>query len=243
MSHTRKRMWLLKTMPRALRFVRLAASCVPVRWVFATVSIVTITIWMLPRPLAEDVIRENGIVETATVGLYLLATASMLPAKRGTSWRGRTGGAFLLLLFALRELDFNRRFTSGPLDHGVLYFVRHDVPDEEKILVGCVFVVLAGILIWVFRALYKPFVNAAKARKPYLLPVVAGLVIIPVSQVFDESGHLLKRLDEPLSNLGWLLNIIAEVLEMGLALLMLVSVLMFHRDHLEMRQRETTQKQ
>jgi hypothetical protein len=104
---------------------------------------------LLPRPLAYALLAEGGPVELASL-LFLAAAGLMALGRLARRQRGSWGAAAALLLVgALRELDFHNRFTSRAISQ-LRFYTSAEVPWIEKALVVPLLALLgyAALRVW-----------------------------------------------------------------------------------------------
>ena len=163
---------------------------------------------------------EGGPFEAASAGL--LAGAAVLAAARRMPW-----AAILLALFALRELDYDKRAVS----EGILKLRQYtgDAPLWEKALGLAVVALTILTLVQLARrwGLWRAALSAGRTWA-VLLPVAAALVLVAKS--IDGLGRKLAGLG--LGAPDWVLAnapLLEETLELGFAACLLAVVLTFAR--------------
>jgi len=136
-----------------------------------------VVLFVLPREFTKTVVKEGGLVKTASLVLYIIGglMSWSLALRKRLADGNRLG--LIFFLFALRELDFTRRFTTKNIEHGVFitYFFIYDIPLVEKIVVAVVLVLLGAWLAKFISSHWAHFVAALKDRKPYAIYTTLGL--------------------------------------------------------------------
>lgn len=171
-------------------------------------------------------LREGGGVETASALLYLGPLwVTLRRPDRGRIWPV----PLLLAAMALRELDFDKRFTTEGL-LGLKVF-SHDTAPSEKALAALVIVTLAVALVLLLRRHGRRFLRALAHRRPWALWLAAGLALAAISKSLDGLGRKLG---------AWGIDIAAatndragrieEVLELGLPVLLLMAAIAAARE-------------
>ena len=145
---------------------------------------------VLPEKMVMKIIREGGPLENAQVILYLAGgMIAWIYARRGI-WEDGFSGSVILLLFAMRELDLQRKFTGISITRTKYYF-HHDAPLLSKILFG---ILVCGILGFILAFLIRNsghFYRALQSRLAWARSVLAGLLSILLANFVDSAPRLL----------------------------------------------------
>lgn len=168
----------------------------------------------MPDELATTILREGGVVETLSALGYLLILVYVFITFNKSFLVKYHYLMILLLMFAMRELDFDKRFTEvGILKSRFLLSVQ--VPVLEKII-GAFVLVLLVYVVWM--ALYRHFIPIMKAivqPKAYMLGVYLGVLVMVVSKTLDGLQRKLEGFGIYTTN--WLVqnaSLIEEALEL-----------------------------
>ncbi len=190
----------------------------------ATLLIVSFIFKIYEYPLW---IKEGGIIETLSVVGYFLCVVLIL-LKGGWSYIKKYYYFFILIiLFGLRELDFDKRFTTMGIFKSKFY-VSSSVPMVEKFMGLLVITVLLYIVVSIFKNHSKGFFSKIKK----LSPVHVGALITFLTIVFSKSidgiarklGYLNIIMDEQTADR---FEVVEEVLELGIPLLIFATLLMY----------------
>ena len=169
------------------------------------------------RESVQDILlTESGLIERASA-LGYFACALYMMAKGGSEFI-RTRGYFVVLvtLFACRELDFDKAFTTIGIPE-IPFFVSPDVPLGEK-LAG--FIVIS-ILIWsVYKILSQHFQSFLSDLRERTLEAI-GVAIVFFLLAFSKSIDGLPRKLQPLgievsAETNAFFGALEEVLELGI---------------------------
>lgn len=129
-------------------------------------------------------INEGGIVETLSAFGYFVCAALML-LLGGWAFVKKYHYSFLLvLLFGMRELDFDKRFTTMGIFKSKFY-ASSDVPMIEKVI-G--FLVIALFLYIVFRLLkdhLKHFILSVLKLSPVHVAIFFAMSFVFISKTID----------------------------------------------------------
>ena len=190
----------------------------------------TMTLLLVELILVPDAnlfFKEGYGVERVTVVLYALALVLWWAARPP---RGSWQIPLLLLLMALRELDFDKRFTEVGLLK-LQYYLR-PAPITDK-LVGIVLLLVIAVAVWrVLRYNLGPWLRGLAARRAdaWLVFVACGCVFI---------AKTIDGMDRKLAGFGVVFSQkvliragrIEEVLELVFVLLVCLAIALFaHRD-------------
>lgn len=176
---------------------------------------------LLPRSLSDILISEGGPIETAQFVFYIAgASISWLYAKQKI-WRSGLSGGMILLTFALRELDFQKRFS----DMSVMkprFFLSPDVATSTKAIVGVVLIgILAVFLVFIKRNL-KGLFNGLKDNKGWAFTAITGVGLLFCTV-------LLETLVRSMKSLGLYLRTqpFEETIETAIPLLFIIALFQF----------------
>ena len=153
---------------------------------------------ILPDKMINKIIREGGPLETAQVILYLAGGMIAWVYARGRVWADGFSGSIILLLFAMRELDLQKKFTGISITRTKYYF-NSDAPLSSKIFFG---IIICGLILFVLYFLIrnaKPFFRALQSGAAWARSALAGLASILLANLVDSSPRLLNTFGLDLS--------------------------------------------
>ncbi|MFQ5896646.1 MAG: hypothetical protein ACE5JN_00130 [Candidatus Methylomirabilia bacterium] len=208
------------------------ARWLPPLAILLVVMLLALVVSYSPRAITEAAARESGPIERATLLLYLAGAATLsifaTYKRRGSGY----AASFVFLLFGLRELDFNSRFTTQNIEKclTLCFFLSPDVPVSEKIIVGTALLILAAILLKLIANYGPGVIKAIRAGRPYAISMLSGTLLLPVSQVFDECAHFLRRRVVVYDDVVLACALLGEVLELAVPLLFLLAFLQWTND-------------
>ena len=149
--------------------------------------VISFPIFISPKVLAP-LIAENGVIERLTVVAYLVCIVVVLAGSIKRSLRESLILSAPLALFAMRELDFQSRFTTM----GILktkYYVSPDVPILEKLVViVCLVAIIWGAVQFV-KLYARRFFDAALAFHPGAICIGLAVLLFAVSTTVDGIGR------------------------------------------------------
>jgi hypothetical protein len=168
---------------------------------------------------------ERGAV--AAMGIALAAFLILAPrVALGRGWHI----SVLLALLVGRELDFDKRFT----DKGILQLRLYtgDYPIAQQIL-GAAVILLVLIALWrCLRPGLRPFLSGVLDRQPWTLWLGGGVVLVVIAKTLDGIGRKLAPLGiDVTAETGSLASLAEEGLELVFALMLVLAVCTWVRDH------------
>jgi hypothetical protein len=190
----------------------------------ATLLIVSFIFKIYEYPLW---INEGGIIETLSVVGYFLCAVFIL-LKGGWSYIKQYYYFFILIiLFGLRELDFDKRFTTMGIFKSKFY-VSSSVPVTEKFM-GLLAI---AVLLYIIVSIVKNHSHGFFSKIKKLSSVHVGVLITFLTMVFSKSidgiarklGSLNIIMDEHTAEC---FEVVEEVLELGISLLILATLFIY----------------
>ncbi|MBE7414608.1 MAG: hypothetical protein HS130_04995 [Deltaproteobacteria bacterium] len=182
------------------------------------------------QPGSAALFEEDNLIESLSALGYGLATAYAF-LKGGIRFvRTRFYFIALFVFCALRELDFNRRFTSVGLLK--LEFYTGHTPLAEKLLGSLVLMVLAWIAVTILRRHLIHFSRGFAAHRRLYILSIAGFLLAALAKTLDGSQRKLKSLGVYLPD-TWAdyFTYLEESLELGIPLVILWTLAVYFRDY------------
>lgn len=181
-------------------------------------------LFALSVPLDETarirLLKEGGAIETLSAVLYLVCAAYMLSwAQRARAWPY----VVLMVLFAMREADFDKRFTEvGVLKSKFLFSPL--VPLHQKLIGGAVLALALYVLVTIVRRDGLSFVRALHARSVEAWGWAVAILLVLASKALDGVGRKLADVGivlDPVIDLH--AGALEEVLELGIGIFILLA--------------------
>lgn len=181
-------------------------------------------LFALSVPLDETariwLLKEGGAIETLSAVLYLVCAAYMLSwVQRARAWPY----VVLMVLFAMREADFDKRFTEvGVLKSKFLFSPL--VPLHQKLIGGAVLALALYVLVTIVRRDGLSFVRALHARSVEAWGWAVAIVLVLASKALDGVGRKLADVGfvlDPVIDLH--AGALEEVLELGIGIFILLA--------------------
>jgi len=157
-------------------------------------ALLIVVLWATPAGTEHRWIREGGPIEGVTAATYIVVLATILARGGRDFWRRYWDLGLVPLVFLLRELDFDKRFTSAGIFTSRLYR-NPSFPAREKAM-GVILIVL--ITIWIVAMVARhgrEGIEQWRRRSP----VAVGVVLVLAMTV---TAFLLDGLDRKLRKIG-----------------------------------------
>lgn len=195
---------------------------------YAVSAVILLAAFLASLPMDEAsralYLKEGGVIETVSAVSYLVCAAYML------MWAGRARAwpyIVLMVLFAMREADFDKRFTAvGVLKSKFLFSPL--VPVHHKVMGAAVILLTLYVLYTVVRRDGRWFLQALRARWIDAWGWAVAMVLIVVSKGLD-------GLDRKLAGFGIQIDPVLdihtgaaeEILELGIGLFIFLACRLF----------------
>jgi hypothetical protein len=181
----------------------------------------------LPERIIMKIIREKGPIENAQVILYLTGAIIAWVYAKHMIWTDGLSGSFILLLFAMRELDFQKKFTGISITRTKYYF-HSDASLSSKIIFG---IIICGVILFVLSFLVrnaKPFFRALHAGSAWARSALAGLLSIFLANLVDSAPRLLDTLGvETFQKMSFYKTAVEELCELAIPFFLLNALLLY----------------
>lgn len=196
--------------------------------VSAILILVTIAaLIFLPQSLAYVIIKERGPVENAQVFFYVTGAFVSWIYARQKIWKGGYHGSLILLIFALRELDFHKKFTGISITRTKYYF-HSDAAFFAKLLSALIVISILVLFILFIKKNIKVFFQYIRTNKNWALSVLAGLVCMILAIFVDSSLTNLELLGIEVSRHGHFVKIaVEELIELAMPFFFLNALLLY----------------
>lgn len=146
---------------------------------------------LLPGHITSLLIRENGLIETAQVVLYCAGAVISLQYAKKRIWMDGSLGGLVLVFFALRELDFQKKFTEISITRTKFYF-SSDVTLPSKLFFGLIVVLILATITWFVMKHANALLTAVRQQKDWAISAATGIACIPLALAADSCLRFLK---------------------------------------------------
>ncbi|MDJ0993175.1 MAG: hypothetical protein QNI90_06350 [Dinoroseobacter sp.] len=192
-------------------------------WLAVAVTVLFCAYGILTGTSAYDFVQESGVIENASVVIFLCGALGFAVLRPDLAF-GRGWHVFVIfLLFAARELDFDKRFTEKGVLQARLY--SGDYPLEHK-LIGAFFILL--ILYTLYRLVrygWRPVMTGLWRGELWAWSVIAAGITVFVAKSLDGAGRKLAPFGIELTEeTEFALSVIEEFGELGFGLLLVYAL-------------------
>jgi hypothetical protein len=175
-------------------------------------------------------LRENGLVESATALLYF-ACAAFIAYRGKAAYLKRHPDLFLLVIFFLfRELDFDKKFTAVGLFKG-RFFESASVTTIEKAIGAAIMLVLVAVVLSILFRYSKGFFLGLLHRSSVSIGALISIGLLGISQLLDGLPKKLRWLGiDKASDVVVHASALEEILELGIPMILLLSFAAYFRN-------------
>ena len=159
----------------------------PTYIVFFVLAILVVALWAIDPGKAGELLGDSGVIQNLTAG-FLFAGA-MICLQRATrkispvfKWAELS---FLLVIYALREMDFHRRFTIEHLSNKKFYLGPD--PMMAKIIAGAVVLLTVIALLHFTLSNMRYFFEQLKKLRPWAIQIIVWATLLFGAQILDKS--------------------------------------------------------
>ncbi len=159
----------------------------PTYVVLSILAVLVVALWTIDPHTANVLLDDSGLIQNLTAGfLFAGALICLQRATRKISpvfkWAELS---FLLVIYALREMDFHRRFTIEHLSNKKFYIG----PDPliTKLIAGVVVLLTVIALLHFTLSNLRYFVEQVKKLRPWAIQAIAWAALLFGSQILDKS--------------------------------------------------------
>jgi hypothetical protein len=196
--------------------------------VLLAIAVVSLGIALaLPADLVRIIVRENGVLENVQVIFYVLCAIISLVYFRRKIWSNGAPGAVILVFFALRELDFQKKFTNLSITRTKFYF-SPDISLLAKIIGGAIVLLLIITLVIFVRRNAGVFFTALRSKERFAQCTLTAVILLPIAAMTDASIRYLNDMGIDIGEQFHLIKAVTEeVLELAIPLLFLIALFQY----------------
>ncbi len=146
-----------------------------------------LAMYSIDKTTATAMMNDDGLVQILTA--VVLVTSCIFCLQRALrkippafKW-GQL--SYLMLIYAMREMDFHRLFTAEHVSRWKLYTGPY--PLQDKIIGGAVVLLTIAVLVYFIGSNFRYFLRSLKARQSWAVHVIIWAVLLAGSQMLDKS--------------------------------------------------------
>ena len=170
----------------------------------------------------KSLLSEDGPVEIASAALYFVCCAYALIRGGGAFLKKYPYSIVIPLLFGMRELDFDKRFTMI----GVLkskFYVSPQEPLQTKLIVIALGLAVIVLILLMLKRHFADFWGGVRNRTAFGLGMLLVLTMLVVSKSLDGLERKCTSIGLSVSPLIAKYSSVAEeIIELGIPVIMLV---------------------
>jgi len=159
----------------------------PIFITFSIMSISVIALYNIDQTMANSMLVDDGLIQILTAAVLIVSCIICLqralrkipPAFK---WAELT---FLLLIYAMREMDFHRLFTEEHISRLKLYTGPY--PLHDKLIGGIVLFPTIIILLHFIGSHLRFFWSQLKKKQSWAVHVIVWAILLFSSQMLDQS--------------------------------------------------------
>jgi hypothetical protein len=198
-------------------------------FVILVIILVNFSIFLLPNNLIILIIKESGVIENAQFLCYTAcAIISWVYAKKKI-WNSGLSGGIIFMVFALRELDIQRRYTIMSVTK-TKFFISSEVTFTAKLISVAVLISIFIIFfLFVKKNIIKLFNNLRVGEK-WAFSTCMGIVLLAVSVALDGAQRYLKGFNIMPSKFElFVIESSEEIVELAIPILFLMALFQWRK--------------
>jgi MFS family permease len=177
----------------------------------------------LPRHTGQVLARENGLIEFFSAVGYFIGTVIAVFIAVRLRWPTGFSVSLIMLLFGLRELDFNAKFTTMGISK-IKFYLSPEVGVIEKSIVVFLVILLFTFLYKFLKKHTKDFIKSFKQGVSHTVTAAAGIICLPLSKFLDGGFQWLDEIGQ-----GYRLVFFEESIELAIPYFFIFAMLQFYK--------------
>ncbi len=171
----------------------------------------------------DFLLEEGGVIESASVLGYFLCAAIIVYKGKLTYLKQYHYIFLLIIFFMLRELDFDKKFTTMGIFKS-RFFISNTVPLAEKIVGAMVLLLLLYVIFMIIHRHSKYFLSGLKNHSIISFGVFITGTLLVASKSLDGIGRKLEGFGVKISNQTSMhATALEEILELGIPIILLLT--------------------
>jgi len=159
----------------------------PIFIAFSIMGISMLALYSIDQTMAQSMLADDGLIQILTAAVlivsFLICLQRVLRKIPPTfKWAELT---FLLLIYAMREMDFHRLFTEEHISKLKLYTGPY--PLHEKLIGGIVLLLTVIMLLHFIGGNLRFFWSQLKKKQSWAVHVIVWAILLFSSQMLDKS--------------------------------------------------------
>lgn len=176
------------------------------------------------------IISEGGIVETFTVVGYFACFLYLLYKGKISYLKNFWYIHSIFILFALRELDFHKRFTTMGIFKSKFY-ISDSVPLTEKFFASLVLIFLFVVVYLLIKKHSKTYLAELKSGNMIAVSIFISIALVFISKSIDGLSRKLSGLGIAISSQSdKFAASVEEVFELGIPVMFLITIVIYFKE-------------
>jgi hypothetical protein len=194
----------------------------------------------IDQAVAYSLLHEEGTVEQLSALGYFLCVFVLVALGRSDYFREHFPLVAFPMLFGLRELDFDKRFTeTGLLQSRII--TGDDVLVHERILGLVVMVTILGLAFQALRVYFLSFLKGLLRLDSMALGVALAMAFLVLSKTIDGLGRKLEPFGIIVSEqMTFAVAVVEEVSELGIPFVLIITAVAYFKQQPELSAQPVT---
>ena len=180
---------------------------------------------IVPPEQRKFLLSEAGPIEMGSVIAWFACSAFLILLYMKNIWKGGIAASVICFAFALRELDFQKKFTVMSIDK-INFYIESKAPIMEKLIVSLIVLFLFYLI---FDLIWKNYIfvwQKLKEKNILFILIAIAISLLPLSKILDRFPNRLKEAGISVSQTIKLhASMWEEVIELIIPLLFLLLIL------------------
>lgn len=173
-------------------------------------------------------IKEGGVIETLSAIGYFIAALLMLIKGKWSYVKKYHYFFIAVILFGLRELDFDKRFTTIGI-FKIKDYLNNNMPVYEKLIGLLVILLILYCVVAIIINHSKSYFPQIKAFSTVHIGVFVTILLLLFTKSIDGFGRKVKSFNIVIdAQTSTYLGVIEEVLELGIPLFIIITLLSYY---------------
>jgi hypothetical protein len=193
-------------------------------------SSVSFVILLLNVRYIHIIIEENSYLENMQVALYFVSAMVSLIYFDKKVWNHGMIGSIILIILALRELDFQKSFDDISITRTKFYF-SSDISLFSKAIAGLIVLSIVIIIVIFLRKNTDKLIIALKKKESFAQYTMSAVILLPAVMLIDASLRYIENIGiEPGEKISLIKGVFEEILELTIPVLFLIALLKYGKD-------------
>ena len=200
-----------------------------IAFTFAMLSVLFGYVMSLDTVAAHNMTAEGGFIEFGSAFGYFLCAVLLMALGRKPFIVAHYYLLILLACLGMRELDFDKRFTTEGILKSKFLFSDY-VPMTEKLIGGLVLVILLFCIFQLAKNHFIPFFRGLFSFCEKEIAIGCGFAFIVISKTIDGAARKLEPFGILLSEeAADIYSYVEEVMELGIPVMFMIAIFVYFK--------------